>query len=191
MNWHKLKSYETIGCLAIFILAVMLHFVNNFTDSVLGIIFGAVNESIWENVKIFAVPYIAWAVMEVLLIHPPLKQFTVAKVSGLCVLLTANIISHYTYTMFTGGAVVAVDIVLSIVWLCLSQIIAFNLANLNQDLSKYFSIAVLILFLFAMMLFTFTVFPPKVDLFLDKNTNTYGVPVKGLLPEAVFYNLQV
>lgn len=65
MGNNKLKKLEICGVFFIFICGTLLHFVYQWSNkSVVSILFGAVNESVWEHVKIFALPYAAWAIIE-------------------------------------------------------------------------------------------------------------------------------
>ena len=65
-------------------LATLLHFIYDLTDgSVFAVLFGAVNESVWENTKIFLVAYCVWAVVELLVSKAPFKRFVIGKVIGI------------------------------------------------------------------------------------------------------------
>lgn len=187
MNKVKFKKYEIAGIIFIYAGAVLLHFLFGLTGgNIFSILFASVNESVWENIKIFILPYMIWSVIELFSVKPPFKQFVVAKVTGLYFLIAANIAAFYIYTLFTGGPVFIIDLVLAAVWLILAQYCSHKLTVVPKDLSDRFAIAVFLLFLLVVMYFTFTAFPPHVSLFLDHNTGTYGVPVPGLLPESVF-----
>lgn len=191
MYEKKLFKYEAAGFFAIYASAVFLHFVYDITDgNIFSILFGAVNESVWENVKIFIMPYAAWAVIELFCADPPLKQFTVAKTAGLCFLIIVNIVWFYLYTFFTKAPVLAVDIGFSAVWLAVSLALSYRLTLSDRNLNELFPIASLTLLLLLVLYFTFSVFPPKIGLFKDCTTGTYGIPVDGLLPEAVFKPVQ-
>ena len=56
MNTAKLKKFEIAGVLIIYAAASLLHFLYRLTDgNIFAILFGAVNESVWENIKNFPV----------------------------------------------------------------------------------------------------------------------------------------
>ena len=187
MNKSKFKKCEIVGIFLIYAGAALLHFLYDLTNgNIFAVLFGSVNESVWENIKNFILPYVLWSVIELFGIKPPFKQFVVAKVAGLYFLIAANIASFYIYTFFTGGPILIVDLILAAVWLTLSQYCSYRLTTTEKNLRDRFTIAVFLLFLMVVMYFTFTAFPPHSSLFLDYETGTYGVPVAGLLPESVF-----
>ncbi len=190
MNAQRLKRYEISGAVLIFASAVLLHFSYELTNgNVFAILFGSVNESVWENVKNFMLPYVLWGFVELFCLRPPLRQFAVAKTAGLYFLVFANIISFYIYTFFTGGPILAADIIFSAIWLAAAQYVSYKTATSEKIPENSFSVACFLLLLFLVMYFTFTAFPPKIDLFRDNVTGTYGIPVEGLLPESVFLPL--
>ena len=84
MNERKFRILETVGVVSIYLTATFLHFVYDLSGgSTLAILFGSVNESVWEHVKIFSVGYVSWAIIELLWIKPPFKKFVTAKTISL------------------------------------------------------------------------------------------------------------
>lgn len=187
MSDKKLKIAEIIGIPVIYLIAVVLHFVYDFTDgSVLSILFGAVNESVWEHIKIFAVGYISWAIVELMWLKPSFKKFVVAKTISLYFLCLAIIVFFYTYNLFTPQPVLWLDITSSFVFVVLSQFISYKLITSEKKIYEYFYIAVALLMMFFVMFFSFTVYPPKIDLFKDPLTGNYGI-VKKYLDTGAFF----
>ena len=187
MSDKKLKIAEIIGIPVIYLIAVVLHFVYDFTDgSVLSILFGAVNESVWEHIKIFAVGYISWAIVELMWLKPSFKKFVVAKTISLYFLCLAIIVFFYTYNLFTPQPVLWLDITSSFVFVVLSQFISYKLITSEKKIYEYFYIAVALLMMFFVMFFSFTVYPPRIDLFKDPLTGNYGIVNKYLDTGAFF-----
>lgn len=176
MNNRKFKILEITGIPVIFLLATLLHFVYDFTDgSTLSILFGAVNESVWEHVKIFAVGYVFWSLVELLWVKPPFKKFVTAKTIALYFLSLAIIVFFYTYNLFSKEPILWLDISSSFVFVVLSQYISYRLITNENDIKDYFTVALMMLMLFFLMFFSFTAFPPKIDLFRDPITGMYGI----------------
>ena len=176
MNKKTFAIFEIIGIFVIYLCAVFLHFVFDLTNgSVLSILFGAVNESVWEHVKIFAVGYVLWAIFEILLLKPPFKKFVVAKTFSLYFLSLSIIVFFYTYTFFTKQAYLIADIIASVVFVILSQYISYRLTVSENNIKDYFCVACMLLMTYFLMFFSFTMFPPKNDLFRDPVTNMYGI----------------
>ena len=176
MNKKILKRFEIAGVFFVYLFASFLHFIYDWTNgSIVSIIFGAVNESVWEHMKIFMAAYILWGIIEVLCVHPPFKQFVAAKVIGLTFLMLAIPLGFYIYTFFTKEPVLFIDIALSVVWVIISLYISYRLTVSEKSLKPYYHISLLVLLLYVAMFFSFTVFPPKFEIFRDVQTGMYGI----------------
>lgn len=176
MNKRLFKILEIAGILVIYLIAVLLHFVYDLTNgSVLAILFGSVNESVWEHIKIFCVGYVFWAIIELLIIKPPFKKYVVAKTISLYFLSLCIPAFFYAYNLFTSGPVLILDMLSSLAFLALAQYISYKLTVNENSIADYFCVALMLLMLYFVMFFSFTVFPPKVDLFKDPLTGMYGI----------------
>lgn len=178
MNNKVFLRSEIIGAPVIFLIATLLHFVYPLGGGALSILFGAVNESVWEHVKIFAAGYTAWAILELLWNRLPFKKFLVAKVFSLYLLSLTIIGFHYLYTLIAGRSVLSVDIVSSFVFVCAAQGCSYVLTVTEKDTERFFHEAAMLLMLFFLMFFSFTIFPPKTNLFLDPVTKGYGIETR-------------
>ena len=176
MDIRLFKKLEIVGAVFVFLLAVLLHFAYELTDgSVISILFGAVNESVWENTKIFLVAYSVWAVVELLVSNVHFKPFVVGKVAGVYALCLFIIISHYLIKAFSGKTVVWVDITMGIIGIIVAQLLSYRLAVNSEASQPYFYPALVFLALFFVCIFSFTVFPPHLELFRDAETGFYGI----------------
>ena len=87
MDKRAVALSEAAGCVLIYSAAVLLHFVYPLSKgAALSIVFGSVNESVWEHTKIFAAPYIGWALLQLCWLKVHFRQYVVAKVIGLYVM---------------------------------------------------------------------------------------------------------
>ena len=132
----------------------------------LGILFGAVNGSIWESCKTLLLPYLLWGLIEILAVRVSLYRFTVAKTAGLYLLGVL-----YLALRLCGmhGAVAAV------LSLAAGFAVSSALYGSNLHLRELFAPAIALLFLFVALYFSLTPFPPKTALFLDPATGMYGI----------------
>lgn len=189
MGNNKLKKLEICGVFFIFICGTLLHFVYQWSNkSVVSILFGAVNESVWEHVKIFALPYAAWAIIELAFSIAYFRQFVVAKVFGLYLLSGLIISFFYLYTSVIGTSILWLDILSVFVWICVSQWFSYKLTTDAKDFRHLFPFALGLLFLFGAMYFCFTAVPPHIDLFKDPITGMYGVVPENIDVGAYFMN---
>jgi len=189
MNNSKFKKLEIIGVFFIFLCASLLHFIYNWSGkNVVGILFGAVNESVWEHVKIFALPYVAWGVIELAFSISYFKQFIVAKVFGLYLQSGLIISFFYLYTSILGKSILWIDILSAFVWVCIAQLFSYRLTTNEKDVRYLFPFALGLLFLFGAMYFCFTAVPPHIDLFKDPITGLYGIIPDNIDVGAYFMN---
>jgi hypothetical protein len=176
MNKRLFKNLELVGVFFIFGLATLFHYIYELTNgSVFSILFGAVNESVWENTKIFLIAYLIWALIEVLTSNVHFKQFVVSKVIGLYFMGAFIIILFYIYTFFTGKIITAVDITIGALAVIFAQLISYKLTTGDKDLKQYFIPSLFLLGLFLIGYFSFSVFPPHLELFRDSQTGFYGI----------------
>lgn len=176
MDHKTLARSEAIGAVTIYTAAVFLHFVYALSgNSALGMVFGAVNESVWEHVKIFSEAYAGWALLQLCWLKVPFRRYVVAKCAGLYLLMGLMIGFFYAYTAFTGTAVPRVDIISSAVTVTAVQLLTYRMITRSTRLGQYYYPALMLLLLYYLMLFSFTVFPPKLGLFRDPVGGGYGI----------------
>lgn len=181
------KTLSIIGVPVIYAIASALHFFYDLTNgSVLAILFSTVNESVWEHVKIFAVGFVIWSVIELLWAKPPFKKFIVAKTLSLYFLSLAIIVFFYSYTTIIGEPILAVDLISSAIFVALSQYISYRLTLSDNNIEEYFIVCIMLIMLYFVMFFSFTLFPPEIDLFKDPVTGMYGIIDENIDFGAVF-----
>lgn len=176
MNIKLFKNLEIVGAFFLFGLATLLHFVYELTNgSVFSILFGAVNESVWENTKIFLVAYSVWAIVELLVSNVHFKRFVVSKVIGVYFLCAFIICMHYIVSLFTDKPIIWADIAIGIIGVILAQFISYKLTVGSSNIQLYFIPSLFLLGLFFIGLFSFTVFPPHLEVFRDEQTGFFGI----------------
>ena len=81
----------------------------------------------------------------------------------------------YTYTFFTKKPILVVDLIASFIFTILSQYLSYRLTTSDAKTESYFSVSAMLLLLYFIMFFSFTLFPPKIDLFKDPVTGLFGI----------------
>lgn len=176
MNEKLFKRLEALGGAVVFAIASLLHFLYDFTNgSILGALFGSVNESVWEHLKIFALAYIFWAIIELLWAKPPLRQFVWAKALGLYFLCTSIAVFFFLYTPIIGNPILVLDLISSFIFSFLSHFISYKITLLRENHGQNFYTGVMMIFLALIMILSFTYYPPKTPLFRDYVTGMYGI----------------
>ncbi len=130
------------------------------------VIFGAVNESVWEKTKCLSISYALYAIIQIFCVKPPFKQFVTAKAISLSAALTLFIVADYCldYDLPVLAAAVFSGLVCS-----------YLLTRSSLNLRVIFAPMCFFLLLIFMMTFTFTAFAPKLGIFQDPYTGYYGV----------------
>lgn len=171
----RLMRLEIAGPFIVFTLASLLHFIYDLNPNVLTALFGAVNESIWEHIKIFSIAYLFYGFIELLWARPVLKRFLAAKTAGVICQGVFIPLAYYTYTAFTKKPLLIVDLIIGFIAASVGFFVSWRLYTGERELEKYFLTSVMVLFLILMCLLCFTYFPPRAELFRDVVTDEYGV----------------
>ena len=173
-----LFKLEISGAVFVSICAVVLHFLYSLSgNAIWAAVFSAVNESVWEHIKIFTLPYVLWGFVELCWVRVPFRRFLSAKVIGLYFLLLSIPIFYYTYTFIIGKNIPAVDISCGFVFTAISFVISYKLIAYAPFIQKYYKISVILLVIYYLMIGYFTFLPPKLELFRDPVTGTFGLPI--------------
>lgn len=172
--------WEMWGFLFIVLLGSFLHFTFEFSGGwrPLGII-SAVNESVWEHLKLAFWPALFWTIIEWFGLRQ-LKTDTrpnifLAKAIGAYTTPVVIITIFYTYTTFTGESILVVDLTSFVIAIVIGQFVSYGLWRSWRS-AQLFSWLGLVMFAIGILLFAiFTFYPPHVGLFQDPRTGGYGI----------------
>ena len=182
---NKLKQanifrWEMWGILFIVLLGPLLHFTFELSGGwrPLGII-SAVNESVWEHLKLAFWPALFWTTIEWLRLRRLKKDirpnFLLAKAVGAYIMPLVIVVIFYSYTAFTGESILAVDLSSFVIAIVTGQFVSYRLWcswNSAQSLN-WLGLATFMLGILLFAIFTF--YPPHVGLFQDSPTGNYGI----------------
>lgn len=169
-------AYELAGTIFIIILGSLLHFTFELSghQPVVGI-FSAVNESVWEHLKLGFWPALVYAIVEYRYLKKSTNNFFLAKTVGIYLIPIIITILFYSYTAILGESVLVIDILTFVIAVIVGQIASYKLLTyrkLHDKLNKV-SLAALVLLGLAFVLFTF--YPPHLPIFRDPITGEYGI----------------
>ncbi|MBU7024846.1 MAG: hypothetical protein HXS40_11845 [Theionarchaea archaeon] len=171
----KVVLWEFLGMLFIVMVGSVLHFVFELSGflPVAGLI-GAVNESVWEHLKIGFWPAVFFALIE----YPFLKfraNFWAAKAACAYVIPITIIVLFYGYTSILGYNTLALDIMVFIVAVIIGQIASYRLLIYRELSTSWMWVGIAALVVLAVMFMVFTFYPPHIGLFRDPVTGGYGI----------------
>ena len=175
MSEKLFKRSEIAGPFIVFIIASLLHFIYDLSPNVLTSLFGAVNESVWEHIKIFTIAYLFYGFIEMLLIRPAFKRFVVAKTLGVIAQGALIPLVYYAYTIFIQKPLLIVDLLIGFLSAVSGFLVSYRLYKSDREIEKYFLTSIMVLFLILMSLLCFTYFPPEAELFRDVVTGEFGI----------------
>ena len=176
MKRGRVFVWETAGFFLIVLSGSLLHFVFDLSGGwpPLAVI-AAVNESVWEHLKLAFWPAFLYALIEWPFFRARTKDFWAAKTAGIFAMPVVIVSLFYGYTALAGRNILLVDISLFILAVFVGQIISSRLLLRRSfaPLVKVAAIVLLISMIAAFSLLTF--FPPKYPLFRDSRTGQYGI----------------
>ena len=169
-KWYIAGTVFTI------VFGTLLHFVYEWSgkNSIVGI-FGAVNESTWEHLKLLFWPLLIFSILEYLFIGKKYNNYVFAKAVSFYAGILLIISLFYTYTGIIGKHFVALDISIFVVSVIVCQYIGYKITISSLKVSKTIYIISLIAIMLLVTAFVFFTFnPPKIPLFKDPTTGGYG-----------------
>ena len=176
LSSKKVLIYEVVGTLFIIFLGSAFHFTYELSGrlAIVGA-FSAVNESVWEHLKLAFWPSLIWLLIEYLLIRKLTNNFLISKTLGACTMIALIPIVFYSYTSITGGSIFAIDIATFIVAVIIGQIVSYTIFKKNQFARNIDRFALIILVILGIAFVVFTFYPPHLPVFQDSITNGYGI----------------
>lgn len=165
-----------IGFFVISILGTVLHFWYEYSNNNIVIaIFSAVNESVWEHIKIAVMPMFLWTFIEFITFKYKKPNLWSSLLIKLLTIIIVIPFLYYLYISICGGHILYIDILIFYFAILLAQILGYKEVNSKKINVKYEEIAKYLIIIIFLMFVIFTFIPPKIDLFKDEVTSTYGV----------------
>ena len=173
----KLIKAQLIVILSSLILGTLLHFTYEWSGNNLFVgSFSAVNESIWEHLKLVFYPMLIAMIIEYFFVKKDVNNYIEAKTIGIFTAIFFIIVSFYTYSGIIGTSVIVIDILIFIISIILGEYAAYRLMKRKDEstvLTTSLSIIILLFLLLCFIIFTYV--PPEVNLFRDITTGIYGI----------------
>ena len=177
----KILRWEIAAVFFIFVCGSSLHFafeLSHFWHPVAP--FAAVNESIWEHLKMVFWPGLIFFAVQFFFMKNEAcaKQFWTAK--ALCLFMMPFLIAAgwYVVVAATGEHYFVVDIALFVVAVLAGQALSFAVLSTRNLAKPRPRLALLGILLMALAFALFTFFPPRISLFEHstlENTGEYGI----------------
>lgn len=163
---NKLSLWQLAGFIFTGIAGVLLHFAYNWSNQSLFFApFSAVNESIWEHMKLLFVPMFVFALIENIFLGPIYDSFWCVKLVGILSGILLIPILYYSYTGIFGVRLDWMNIAIFFIANAVTYLLELYL--LKNDVLPCVSplLALLILCFVAFIFVVFTFIPPSIPLF--------------------------
>ena len=179
----KLQKIEIGICIICIILGTILHFTFAWSNENLFVAsFSAVNESVWEHLKLAFIPMFLAAIVQYFFIKNDVNNYIEAKTIGIFASISFITVFFFTYTGILGTSFILVDILTFIASIIIGEMIAYKLMIREDESSKQTKILATIISLFLLICFiVFTYCPPQVNLFKDPTNGSYGIKSENLI----------
>ncbi len=174
---NKLIKAELIAILFSLILGTLLHFTYEWSGENLFVgSFSAVNESVWEHLKLVFYPMLIAAIIEYFFVKGVSNNYVEAKTIGIFTAICFIIVSFFTYSGIIGTSIIVIDILIFIISIILGEYVAYKLMKReNESTVTTESLSIIILVFLLLCFIIFTYLPPEVNLFRDVTTGVYGI----------------
>ena len=163
----KIKEWASTGFILSSAAGTVLHFVYGWFGALIPVmILGAVNESVWEHLKLLFWPVFIFSIIEFIVWGYLKTGFLYARILAACCGMAFIVVVFYTYSGILGRSFVPVDIALFFVAVAITFRLSTFFLKRNFFESLLFQILGWVLAAFLVFVFIrFTFFPPGIPLF--------------------------
>ena len=173
----KLLKIELIVTILELILGTLLHFIYEWSgNNVIIASFSAVNESVWEHLKLVFYPMLILGLIEYYFVKNIANNYIEAKAIGTFTAISFIVISFFTYTGIIGTNFFIIDILIFIISIILGEWTSYKLMKRKNESTiqtKILAGGILIFLLSCFIILTYVT--PQVNLFRDFTNGTYGI----------------
>lgn len=171
----SLTSWQIGGFVFTAVGGVVLHFLYEWSGEALPIaLFSAVNESIWEHLKLLYLPLVGYALLTARWVAPDYPGYWCAKLWSTLAGLVSIPLLYYAYTGALGVSADWFNIFLFFLSAALAYAVDTHLLRHSLP-CRHPKLAIGILVGLFLLFAVCTFSPPHLPLFRDPVTGTYGV----------------
>ncbi len=172
---RRILALEIVGTFFIIFLGTALHFTfaSSGQNPIVGS-FSAVNESVWEHLKLPFWPSLLWLLIIMFPLRKTVSNLFSAKAVGIILMIVIIPLVFYSYTLF-AEEILAVDIATFMIAVVVGQSISYMLYRQDKPSRLTEAIAIAVIVLLATVFIVFTFYPPHISIFKDSNNGQFGI----------------
>ncbi len=161
-------AWEILGFFFILGIGACLHFLFQWSgNSPIVAPFAAVNESVWEHLKMAFWPAVVWSLIERNPLKTRVNNFWLARSLGTLLMPLIIIALHYFYVFLLGEHVLFLDITIFVLAVFTGQFVSYSLFTGDERSPLANMLAPVFLIVLAVLFVVFTFSPPEAGLFRD------------------------
>jgi hypothetical protein len=173
---QQIKIWEIIGLFFIIIIGSLFHFLFELSNyNILVAAFAAVNESVWEHLKLAFFPLLIFSLIEYKFIKELTRNFIIAKTVAGYLMSVIIVIIFYAYTAILGDNLLIFDVLTFIIAVFIGQIISYKILILPEKSKNSIIISWIAIIMLVIIFVVFTYYPPELQLFQDSTNEQYGI----------------
>jgi hypothetical protein len=171
----SIARQELLGAAFIAVVGTALHFTYELSGrNPLVAPFSAVNESVWEHLKLVYWPAAFYSLIQLVTFRKRPPSFLTAKAASMVVMPSVIVTLFYASRLFIEESLLF-DITLFYISIAIGQYTSVKVMK-ARTVSKLVTVASLLLIISMGLAFTyFTLEPPRVFLFRDPVTGSFGI----------------
>ena len=135
----------------------------------------AVNESVWEHLKLGFWPIIFFIPIEYKFIKEKINNFMLAKMIAAYTVPASIIILFYSYTAILGTHLLIMDMLIFILAIVIGHVLSYKILISSEQPNVVSKISLILIIFLAFIFVLFTYLPPKLPIFQDSLTGKYGI----------------
>jgi len=168
--------YEIVGVIFIIIVGAALHFTFELSGNnpIVGA-FSAVNESVWEHLKLGYWALVMFSIPEYFFINKSVNNYFLAKLTGIIALELTVLIIFYGYFLFTRRSIFWINIASFVLGALACQYTVYRIYHLASVSNQIAIISLAGLLLIPILFGILTLYPPHYGIFKDKRDHVFGI----------------
>lgn len=171
----RIPIWQMGGFIFTAVVGTLLHFLFDWTGgNIVVSLFSAVNESIWEHLKLLFYPMAAVAIVQYSFWRKNVASFWCIKLIGILLGLVLIPVAFYTYTGISGVRADWLNITIFFLVAAISYWVETKLFQRDLVCKLPEKMAILLIALISAVFTLFTFVTPEIPFYQDPMTGTYG-----------------
>ena len=168
----KSLAFEAVGIVVITLLGSALHFAYAWSGQTGWVaIFAAVNESVWEHLKLAFWPAVLWSLLGALAIRRRVRNFWAGRAVAITLPPMLIAAGYYGYTAVLGHHLLAADLALFTLSILAGQLAALAVYQFPDMGRRAARLALVVIVMGCLAFASLSFFPPDLALFDDPSAS--------------------